>query len=172
MTVNALQPSAVLLGQQRYTQNDLMVDPLIVLRCDRRVYRSGAPALVRGPFTVVRGPFIVKLTHQLDKSWKACDVFKLWVRCFPAYIWFRKNPLLPSSSLLKYFIWNWVRSASMNLNVCVCPSAGLPRWWTSSSTCWTATCWPQKPTCNVTWRKRLTSTVRARPFQTRECVDS
>lgn len=119
MTVNALQPSAVLLGQQRYTQNDLMVDPLIVLRCDRRVYRSGAPALVRGPFTVVQGPFIVKLTHQLDKSWKACDVFKLWVRCFHAYIWFRKNPLLPSSSLLKYFIWNWVWSASMNLNVCV-----------------------------------------------------
>lgn len=40
MTVNALQPSAKLLGQQRYTQNDLMVDPLIVLRCNRRVYRS------------------------------------------------------------------------------------------------------------------------------------
>lgn len=39
MTVNALQPSAKLLGQQRYTQNDLMVDPLIVLRCDQRVYR-------------------------------------------------------------------------------------------------------------------------------------
>ncbi|TNM84665.1 hypothetical protein fugu_008843 [Takifugu bimaculatus] len=39
MTVNALQPSAKLLGQQRYTQNDLMVDPLIVLRCNRRVYR-------------------------------------------------------------------------------------------------------------------------------------
>lgn len=40
MTVNSLQPSAKLLGQQRYTQNDLMVDPLIVLRCDQRVYRS------------------------------------------------------------------------------------------------------------------------------------
>uniref|UniRef100_A0A3Q4ASC6 Uncharacterized protein n=1 Tax=Mola mola TaxID=94237 RepID=A0A3Q4ASC6_MOLML len=39
MTVNALQPSAKLLRQQRYTQNDLMVDPLIVLRCDQRVYR-------------------------------------------------------------------------------------------------------------------------------------
>uniref|UniRef100_H3C0A5 Integrator complex subunit 2 n=1 Tax=Tetraodon nigroviridis TaxID=99883 RepID=H3C0A5_TETNG len=39
MTVNALQLSAKLLGQQRYTQNDLMVDPLIVLRCDQRVYR-------------------------------------------------------------------------------------------------------------------------------------
>uniref|UniRef100_G3Q9Y3 Integrator complex subunit 2 n=1 Tax=Gasterosteus aculeatus aculeatus TaxID=481459 RepID=G3Q9Y3_GASAC len=39
MTVNALQPSAKLLGQQQYTQNDLMVDPLIVLRCDQRVYR-------------------------------------------------------------------------------------------------------------------------------------
>ncbi|XP_037543533.1 integrator complex subunit 2 [Nematolebias whitei] len=39
MTVNALQPSAKLLGQQKYTQNDLMVDPLIVLRCDHRVYR-------------------------------------------------------------------------------------------------------------------------------------
>ncbi|KAG7224525.1 hypothetical protein INR49_015049 [Caranx melampygus] len=36
MTVNALQPSAKLLRQQRYTQNDLMVDPLIVLRCDQR----------------------------------------------------------------------------------------------------------------------------------------
>ncbi|KAM4619896.1 integrator complex subunit 2 isoform 2-T2 [Polymixia lowei] len=39
MTVNALQPSAKLLRQQRYSQNDLMVDPLIVLRCDQRVYR-------------------------------------------------------------------------------------------------------------------------------------
>ncbi|XP_069576218.1 integrator complex subunit 2 isoform X2 [Brachyistius frenatus] len=39
MTVNALQPSAKLLRQQTYTQNDLMVDPLIVLRCDQRVYR-------------------------------------------------------------------------------------------------------------------------------------
>lgn len=39
MTVNSLQPSAQLVGQQRYTQNDLMVDPLIVLRCDQRVYR-------------------------------------------------------------------------------------------------------------------------------------
>ncbi|KAI4814607.1 hypothetical protein KUCAC02_003795 [Chaenocephalus aceratus] len=39
MTVNALQPSAKLLHQQKYTQNDLMVDPLIVLRCDQRVYR-------------------------------------------------------------------------------------------------------------------------------------
>eukprot|EP00064_Thunnus_orientalis_P002641 superscaffoldBa00000199_g2648 len=39
MTVNALQPSAKLLRQQKYTQNDLMVDPLIVLRCDQRVYR-------------------------------------------------------------------------------------------------------------------------------------
>ncbi|XP_051972615.1 integrator complex subunit 2-like [Xyrauchen texanus] len=39
MTVNALQPSVKLLRQQRYTQNDLMVDPLIVLRCDPRVFR-------------------------------------------------------------------------------------------------------------------------------------
>ncbi|KAM8835256.1 integrator complex subunit 2 isoform 2-T2 [Synchiropus picturatus] len=39
MTVNALQPSAKLLRQQKYTQNDLMVDPLIVLRCDQKVYR-------------------------------------------------------------------------------------------------------------------------------------
>lgn len=39
MTVNALQPSVKLLRQQRYTQNDLMVDPLIVLRCDQRVFR-------------------------------------------------------------------------------------------------------------------------------------
>ena len=39
MTVNALQASAKLLRQQTYTQNDLMVDPLIVLRCDQRVYR-------------------------------------------------------------------------------------------------------------------------------------
>lgn len=39
MTVNALQPSAKLLRQQRHTQNDLMVDPLIVLRCDQRVCR-------------------------------------------------------------------------------------------------------------------------------------
>ncbi|KAM3868901.1 integrator complex subunit 2 [Diretmus argenteus] len=39
MTVNALQPSAKLLRQQVYSQIDLMVDPLIVLRCDQRVYR-------------------------------------------------------------------------------------------------------------------------------------
>ncbi|XP_077098696.1 integrator complex subunit 2 [Siphateles boraxobius] len=39
MTVNALQPSVKLLRQQRYTQNDLMVDPLIVLRSDLRVFR-------------------------------------------------------------------------------------------------------------------------------------
>uniref|UniRef100_A0A8D0CEV5 Integrator complex subunit 2 n=1 Tax=Scleropages formosus TaxID=113540 RepID=A0A8D0CEV5_SCLFO len=39
MTVNALQPSTKLFRQQKYTQNDLMVDPLIVLRCDQRVYR-------------------------------------------------------------------------------------------------------------------------------------
>uniref|UniRef100_A0A6Q2YNK7 Integrator complex subunit 2 n=1 Tax=Esox lucius TaxID=8010 RepID=A0A6Q2YNK7_ESOLU len=39
MTVNALQPSVKILRQQMYTQNDLMVDPLIVLRCDHRVYR-------------------------------------------------------------------------------------------------------------------------------------
>ncbi|XP_062870310.1 integrator complex subunit 2 isoform X2 [Trichomycterus rosablanca] len=39
MTVNALQPSAKLLSQHRYTQNDLLVDPLIVLRCDCRVLR-------------------------------------------------------------------------------------------------------------------------------------
>ncbi|XP_069766628.1 integrator complex subunit 2 [Narcine bancroftii] len=39
MTVNALQPKAKLLRQPKYTQNDLMIDPLIVLRCDHRVYR-------------------------------------------------------------------------------------------------------------------------------------
>ncbi|MBN3272797.1 INT2 protein, partial [Polyodon spathula] len=39
MTVNALQPSVKLLRQQKYTQNDLMIDPLIVLRCDQRIYR-------------------------------------------------------------------------------------------------------------------------------------
>ncbi|XP_067113721.1 integrator complex subunit 2 isoform X1 [Osmerus mordax] len=39
MTVNALQPSAKMARQQTYSQNDLMVDPLIVLRCHRRVYR-------------------------------------------------------------------------------------------------------------------------------------
>ncbi|KAK9968348.1 hypothetical protein ABG768_002678 [Culter alburnus] len=39
MTVNALQPTVKLLRQQRYTQNDLMVDPLIVLRSDPRVFR-------------------------------------------------------------------------------------------------------------------------------------
>ncbi|NXS19528.1 INT2 protein, partial [Mystacornis crossleyi] len=40
MTVNALQPSAKIVRQQKYTQNDLMIDPLIVLRCDQRVHRS------------------------------------------------------------------------------------------------------------------------------------
>lgn len=39
MTVNALQPSITFVRQQKYTQNDLMIDPLIVLRCDQRVYR-------------------------------------------------------------------------------------------------------------------------------------
>lgn len=39
MTVNALQPSIKFARQQKYTQNDLMIDPLIVLRCDQRVYR-------------------------------------------------------------------------------------------------------------------------------------
>lgn len=39
MTVNDLQPSAKIVRQQKYTQNDLMIDPLIVLRCDQRVYR-------------------------------------------------------------------------------------------------------------------------------------
>ncbi|XP_033618818.1 integrator complex subunit 2 isoform X2 [Fukomys damarensis] len=39
MTVNALQPSIKFVRQQKYTQNDLMIDPLIVLRCDKRVYR-------------------------------------------------------------------------------------------------------------------------------------
>lgn len=84
MTVNALQPSAILLGQQRYTQNDLMVDPLIVLRCDQRVYRLGALTFVSynhrytvfcmAPLcatwlnTLVQGLFIVKFTDQLGKS--------------------------------------------------------------------------------------------------------
>ncbi|KAJ7422147.1 integrator complex subunit 2 [Willisornis vidua] len=40
MTVNALQPSVKIVRQQKYTQNDLMIDPLIVLRCDQRVHRS------------------------------------------------------------------------------------------------------------------------------------
>ncbi|XP_025774905.1 integrator complex subunit 2 [Puma concolor] len=39
MTVNALQPSVKFVRQQKYTQNDLMIDPLIVLRCDQRVHR-------------------------------------------------------------------------------------------------------------------------------------
>lgn len=39
MTVNALQPSAKMIRQQKYTQKDLMIDPLIVLRCDQRVHR-------------------------------------------------------------------------------------------------------------------------------------
>nr|XP_048680474.1 integrator complex subunit 2 isoform X2 [Caretta caretta] len=39
MTVNALQPSVKIVRQQKYTQNDLMIDPLIVLRCDQRVHR-------------------------------------------------------------------------------------------------------------------------------------
>ncbi|KAJ6653699.1 hypothetical protein lerEdw1_008825 [Lerista edwardsae] len=33
MTVNALQPSVKMVRQQKYTQKDLMIDPLIVLRC-------------------------------------------------------------------------------------------------------------------------------------------
>uniref|UniRef100_H3B054 Integrator complex subunit 2 n=1 Tax=Latimeria chalumnae TaxID=7897 RepID=H3B054_LATCH len=38
MTVNALQHSVNTLHQQKHTQNDLMIDPLIVLRCDPRTY--------------------------------------------------------------------------------------------------------------------------------------
>lgn len=56
MTVNALRPSAKLLRQQTYTQNDLMVDPLIVLRCDQRVYRyrAGMEPLVAAVGSVKR----------------------------------------------------------------------------------------------------------------------
>ncbi|XP_053310562.1 integrator complex subunit 2 isoform X1 [Spea bombifrons] len=39
MTVNALQPELKLARKHKYTQNDLMIDPLIVLRCDPRVQR-------------------------------------------------------------------------------------------------------------------------------------
>ncbi|XP_058019837.1 integrator complex subunit 2 [Ahaetulla prasina] len=39
MTVNALQPSGKTVRQQKYTQKDLLIDPLIVLRCDPRVHR-------------------------------------------------------------------------------------------------------------------------------------
>nr|XP_060612777.1 integrator complex subunit 2 [Anolis sagrei ordinatus]XP_060612778.1 integrator complex subunit 2 [Anolis sagrei ordinatus] len=39
MTVNALQPTNKMIRQQKYTQKDLMIDPLIVLRCDQRVHR-------------------------------------------------------------------------------------------------------------------------------------
>ncbi|KAM5180305.1 integrator complex subunit 2 [Mantella aurantiaca] len=39
MTVNALQPSLKLVRRHKYTQNDLMIDPLIVLRCDARILR-------------------------------------------------------------------------------------------------------------------------------------
>ncbi|XP_063311286.1 integrator complex subunit 2 isoform X1 [Pelobates fuscus] len=39
MTVNALQPPLKLVRQHKYTQNDLMIDPLIVLRCDARIQR-------------------------------------------------------------------------------------------------------------------------------------
>ncbi|XP_068124850.1 integrator complex subunit 2 [Hyperolius riggenbachi] len=39
MTVNALQPSLKLDRHHKYTQNDLMIDPLIVLRCDSRILR-------------------------------------------------------------------------------------------------------------------------------------
>ncbi|XP_053563317.1 integrator complex subunit 2 [Bombina bombina] len=39
MTVNALQPPLKLVRRHKYTQNDLMIDPLIVLRCDARIQR-------------------------------------------------------------------------------------------------------------------------------------
>ncbi|KAG8451680.1 hypothetical protein GDO86_003751 [Hymenochirus boettgeri] len=39
MTVNALQPSWKLVRKHNYKQNDLMIDPLIVLRCDARIQR-------------------------------------------------------------------------------------------------------------------------------------
>jgi len=44
MTVNALQPSVKIVRQQKYTQKDLMIDPLIVLRCDQRVHRWASPS--------------------------------------------------------------------------------------------------------------------------------
>ncbi|KAM8975093.1 integrator complex subunit 2 [Pelodytes ibericus] len=39
MTVNALQPPLKLVRRHKYAQNDLMIDPLIVLRCDARILR-------------------------------------------------------------------------------------------------------------------------------------
>uniref|UniRef100_A0A672GUQ4 Integrator complex subunit 2 n=1 Tax=Salarias fasciatus TaxID=181472 RepID=A0A672GUQ4_SALFA len=61
MTVNALQPSAKLLRQQRYTQNDLMVDPLIVLRCDQRVYRC--PPLMDIVLHMLNGYLLASKAH-------------------------------------------------------------------------------------------------------------
>uniref|UniRef100_A0A8C5GK83 Integrator complex subunit 2 n=1 Tax=Gouania willdenowi TaxID=441366 RepID=A0A8C5GK83_GOUWI len=61
MTVNALQPSAKLLRQQRYTQNDLMVDPLIVLRCDQRVYRC--PPLMDIVLHMLNGYLLASRAH-------------------------------------------------------------------------------------------------------------
>lgn len=60
MTVNALQPSVKILHQQRYSQNDLMVDPLIVLRCDQRVYRYTA--------TMHLGGLILMLFRPLSRA--------------------------------------------------------------------------------------------------------
>ncbi|KAM9729302.1 integrator complex subunit 2 isoform 2-T3 [Menidia menidia] len=61
MTVNALQPSAKLLRQQKYTQNDLMIDPLIVLRCDQRVYRC--PPLMDIVLHMLNGYLLASKAH-------------------------------------------------------------------------------------------------------------
>uniref|UniRef100_A0A672T8E9 Integrator complex subunit 2-like n=1 Tax=Sinocyclocheilus grahami TaxID=75366 RepID=A0A672T8E9_SINGR len=66
MTVNAQQPLVKLLRQQRYTQNDLMVDPLIVLRCDSRGYPQALlPLTVAGiPSMHICLDFIPELLAQ------------------------------------------------------------------------------------------------------------
>ncbi|XP_061754185.1 integrator complex subunit 2 [Nerophis ophidion] len=61
MTVNALQPSATLLGQQTFSQNNLMVDPLIVLRCDQRVYRC--PPLMDIVLHMLNGYLLASKAH-------------------------------------------------------------------------------------------------------------
>ncbi|XP_043910471.1 integrator complex subunit 2 [Protopterus annectens] len=75
MTVNALQSSVYNTRMQRYTQNDLMIDPLIVLRCDQRVYRC--PPLMDIILHMLNGYLLaskaylsahLKETAELDKQ--------------------------------------------------------------------------------------------------------
>lgn len=69
MTVNALQPSGKIVRQQKYTQIDLMIDPLIVLRCDPRVHRWVSPSFW---LLTVSGVSRARSQRAVLSSWVSC----------------------------------------------------------------------------------------------------